>query len=147
MSPQLQSNKQAYNACLPRVVILAAHINSFIHVAVGRAVLTRPLHDAVRTGTITKHSERLSHEPLEPQSRIHAHVLLWEHPPKKRKHAPSHRMEVSNFIPLIIDSAQLQHSRSAPEGPRSVRNTLHKKGDGVSEPDWAWTQCADRQEI
>lgn len=67
---------------------------------------------------------------------------------RKRKHAPSRRMEVSNFIPLIIDSGRLQHSRSAPAGPRSVRNTLHKKGDGVSGPRRAlWTRCVrmDRQ--
>ncbi len=78
-----QQSSCGSHARLPRVVILAAHINSFVHVAVGRAVLTRPLHDAVRTGTVTKPSERLSHEPLEPQSHIHAHVLLREHPPKK----------------------------------------------------------------
>lgn len=87
MSPQLQNNKQAYNACLPRVVILAAHINSFIHVAVGRAVLTRPLHDAVCTGTITKHSERLSHEPLEPVSHSRPRPALGT-PTEKKKTRP-----------------------------------------------------------
>lgn len=126
---QLRSNKQCVpHINSPRIVILAAHINSFIHVAVGRGVLTRALHgDAVCLGTVSKllcasfpRTAGASDSHSRPRPALGT-------PTERRKHAPSQRTEVSNFIPLIIDSARF----SAPEGPRSVRNTLRTKGDGV----------------
>lgn len=83
---------------LPRIIILTADINSFIHVAVRSTILTRPLHGdgesmslltsqwigarpgRLMTGAYTIPSVQLSHEPLEPQSlmqgSVAAYVLL-----------------------------------------------------------------------